>query len=551
MPISASSRPRRYRNPSGHPSRRSTNRHVSTSEPAKLPFSAKFQARALRLCIDNPEWLSRLKSEYFDHPLHGRVFRILKAMPQPVSVKTLAVACADALGTSATKTVFKRLINPLDDAERAHLLSKLPGFLTFQTVGESLSNAAKMYQQQDVEGLVRLVEKIKVPLPGDVEPQDLVSIKKLLAEPDESVKWLVENCLPTGGLSMLAGKPKVGKGTLARCLAVAVARGQQWLGRQTVRGPVIYVAGIEEKRYEVRDHFRRLGASNEPVYIRFHSAPSDPLTWLRQQIDRIRPVLVIIDALFRFIRLPEGAGKDYDAVTAALEPLLALARKTGVHILTIHHMGKGERSDPFDAILGSTAILGTVDTAMAYRRYDRYRTLQSRQRYGEDLDEITLPFNPKTGMVSDGPRRTEADAAEAGRHILDALARAGRPVTEDYLETVIEGRTQVWKKALRRLCESGEIERTDRQGKPNAKGGKGNPFHYVLAAGAKGSQVPTTPSQPGNLKGQRKETSERTRYLGSQKHRLPGSSGSQPRFSSSSRNRKRRLRLLSRNVATR
>src|SRR2546425_6877486 len=193
-------------------------------------------------------------------------------------------------------------------------------------------------------------------------------------------------------------------------------------------------------------------------------------------------------------------------------------------------MGKGERSDPFDAILGSTAILGTVDTALAYRRYEKYRTLQSRQRYGPDLDEITLPLDPKTGMVSEGPLRTEADAAQAGQHILDALAKAGRPVTEDDLETVIEGRTQVWKKALRRLCESGHIERTDRHGKPNAKGGKGNPFHYAIAAPAGRSQVPTTPSQPGNLQRETLKTSDRIskKDSGSQNSRGPGSQG--PRF---------------------
>jgi Mrp family chromosome partitioning ATPase len=65
---------------------------------------------------------------------------------------------------------------------------------------------------------------------------DLVHISELLGEPDEPENWLVDGLLPTGGLSVLVGKPKAGKSTLARALAVAVARGEPWLGRATFPG---------------------------------------------------------------------------------------------------------------------------------------------------------------------------------------------------------------------------------------------------------------------------------------------------------------------------
>jgi len=32
-------------------------------------------------------------------------------------------------------------------------------------------------------------------------------------------------------------------------------------------------------------------------------------------------------------------------MTAALTPLLELARETGAHVLAVHHLGKGERED--------------------------------------------------------------------------------------------------------------------------------------------------------------------------------------------------------------
>jgi hypothetical protein len=83
----------------------------------------------------------------------------------------------------------------------------------------------------------------------------------------------------------------------------------------------------------------------------------------------------------------------YAEVTAALEPLLALARQTGTHVWVTHHNVKGDRLDPNDAILGSTAIFGNVDTAIVLKKTDRYRTIQSTQRYGTDWQEAVLVFN--------------------------------------------------------------------------------------------------------------------------------------------------------------
>src|SRR5262245_33223549 len=75
----------------------------------------------------------------------------------------------------------------------------------------------------------------------------LVALGELLAEPVEEQAWVVADRLPVGGLGLLCGKPKAGKSTLTRCLALAVARGEPWLGSVTTVGPVIYLA-LEEKR---------------------------------------------------------------------------------------------------------------------------------------------------------------------------------------------------------------------------------------------------------------------------------------------------------------
>jgi hypothetical protein len=117
------------------------------------------------------------------------------------------------------------------------------------------------------------------------------------------------------------------------------------------------------------------------------------------------------------------------------------------------------------------------------KRSERYRTLSSIQRYGTDLEEITVTLDPVTSDVTAGPPRAEAELAEASRLILEFLSKAKDPVTEAELDGVIECRRQVWKKALRELVGTGKVIRTGR-------GGKGEPFRYSGSLSYSGTTEP-------------------------------------------------------------
>ena len=141
---------------------------------------------------------------------------------------------------------------------------------------------------------------------GKVTPQSgfrLTSLHDLMLEPEEHISWLLADKLPAGGLSVLSAKPKVGKSTFARCLALAVATGEPFLDCATAQGPVIYLA-LEEKRSEVRRHFADLGATGEEeIYVHAASAPQEAVLELCQVTRQKLPVLVVIDPLFKFVRI--------------------------------------------------------------------------------------------------------------------------------------------------------------------------------------------------------------------------------------------------------
>lgn len=173
-----------------------------------------------------------------------------------------------------------------------------------------------------------------------------ISLKDLFNTPDVKVDWLVDGLLPIGGLSLLVAKPKAGKSTLARNLALAVAQGRDFLGKPTQQGLVIYLA-LEEKQSEVKRHFVDMGASGEePVLIFASRVPAHAFQRVRTEAEQRHPALIIVDPLFYLARIRDG--NDYAEVSSALAPFLSLARETGAHVLCVHHAGKMERESLLD-----------------------------------------------------------------------------------------------------------------------------------------------------------------------------------------------------------
>ncbi|MDO8589971.1 MAG: AAA family ATPase [bacterium] len=283
------------------------------------------------------------------------------------------------------------------------------------------------------------------------------SLGTLLNEPDEETSWIVDGLLPTSGFSMIVAKPKVGKSTLARQLALYVAQGEIFLGRQTTKGAVLYVS-LEEKRSEVKNHFKLLGATgSEDLYTYIGSVPQEASRWLEKEIVARKPVLVIIDTLFRFVSIRNG--NDYAEVTAALSPLLTLAREHGAHVMVVHHAGKGDRSGG-DSVLGSTAIFGSVDTAIILKRTEGKRTIETQQRYGTDTESTVLLFDETTQTTSLGGTKEDDDIQRVADEILTFLSEQEESSIEKAIENEVEGRTGLKRKALRDLVTKGSVQRT-------------------------------------------------------------------------------------------
>ena len=293
----------------------------------------------------------------------------------------------------------------------------------------------------------------------------------ILAYTPPAIQWQWEGRLPVGGLCLLASKPKIGKTQLLVGLALATSRGNNFLGWRTKSGPVLYLAFEGHKR-DVTDRLKNMGLrSDDEVHLRVGPPPvlddRDKTIfddWLEPLIDEIKPVLVIIDTLFRMLPGVVDAN-DYSIVNRALAPLEYLARRTEVTFLVSHHSNKStdNSDDPGAGILGSTAILGGIDTALLMRRrkgaegVSPGRELLSIQREGESLEPIVVSLD-ESGWPTNGGRAEDFAIEAAKQRIWEVLSEADAgELGAGALQELVGGKRDVYGSARRSMLDSGEM----------------------------------------------------------------------------------------------
>ena len=322
-------------------------------------------------------------------------------------------------------------------------------------------------------------ESSAISKPRELELEDL---GELLKKPHVEVDWLVAGRLVAGSVSMFASKPKVGKSTTVRCLALCVARGEPFLGWKVKQGDVIYL-NLEERNEDVVGAFRALGAvPGDPIQI----TDKGDVAALTATLRRHRPALLVVDPLFRLIAVKDE--KAYAEVYARMGPLIDVARETGTHITCLHHSPKQAREDAIDSPLGSTALGGAVNTLFELRRSPEtgIRTIRSTQRVGEDLQEMVLRFDADTCLMRLDGTRQQVEVDKLKQMIWAALNDV--EMTEAQLFAAVEhGKTGPKRLALRSLLRDGTVERS-------GTGKKGNPYLYRKAC----SHVPGPDENNGN-----------------------------------------------------
>jgi len=259
------------------------------------------------------------------------------------------------------------------------------------------------------------------------------------------IRWIVPDLLPEG-LTILAGKPKMGKSWLALALALAVASGTAVLGQGPLeRGPVLYLALEDHERRLQRRLAQLLDDAPAPrlhelltACPRLHEGGVAVLEkWL---LRRAGARLLIVDTLAK-VRTPTPPRTGiYEADYEALRDLKRLADAHAVALLLIHHLRKQPATDVFDQVSGSTGLTGAADSVLVLQR-ERGSSAAILHVSGRDVDErqVRLTFDrerarwlaaPHTALhPPDGPTQRTRRGGRRGPGPLTGatgdLARAG------------------------------------------------------------------------------------------------------------------------------
>jgi hypothetical protein len=306
--------------------------------------------------------------------------------------------------------------------------------------------------------------------------ENMISARDLCTMRFPPLKFIVPQVIPEG-LTILAGRPKIGKSWLTLLVGIALANGVAALGldyrlTMPLRGSVLYL-GLEDGRRRLQRRITKLlGALPEnwpqQLYLKTEWRRFDQggLDDIRAWHDDAKgkgeiPILVIVDTLATVRALGNSKASPYQNDHDALAGLQKLAEELGIAVVVNHHDRKMDADDVFDTVSGTLGLTGAVDTILVLTRKAQGTTLHIRGRDIEDETALAMQFN--NGRWSVLGAASEVQRSDQRGRIIKALTDApdGLSVAEIVAAADLRSRN-VAGFLLFKLAEAGDIERIKR-----------------------------------------------------------------------------------------
>jgi RecA-family ATPase len=275
------------------------------------------------------------------------------------------------------------------------------------------------------------------------------------------ISYVIPGVLPEG-LSIFAGRPKIGKSWLAGDVCIAVAAGRICLGdRKPIQGNVLYAA-LEDNPRRLQRRFGKLVRTFSETWpeqltlaTSWRRLDKGGVNDIRQWIeDAPEPRLIVLDTLagVRPIKTTNGYTEDYETLAA----LHRLANEKGVAILVLHHTRKMEADDPLDTVSGTLGLAGCADTVLVLNRSSQGTTLYVR---GRDIEEAehAVSFDRNTCRWTILGNASDVQRSDQRGRILEALLEAGDPLSPDEIARAAGMKRNNVDRLLGKMVADGEI----------------------------------------------------------------------------------------------
>jgi hypothetical protein len=320
----------------------------------------------------------------------------------------------------------------------ARLAKRLPGAGILDTQGLPDGFDAADLERLDTDPQDWLTSRLPQHHRGAPDADFGCTLAALEQEEFSPIKWVVPEFIPEG-LTVFAGRPKIGKSWLILNVALGVARGTEALGKFIERGDVLY-CGLEDGRRRMRSRVAKIlgpAIKGWPANFTFRHR-LDPLDaggletieeWLTANPNHR---LVVIDTLGRVRGMKNVREEQYQYDYRLIGGLQELATRYGVAIVIVHHVRKSDAEDVLDTVSGTTGIAGAADTVVVLGRTAQGVRLYLRGRDVEEQDKL-VEFDPETAIWSVTSDYDEAvpDSPTQGmrRTVFDLLDASPMPLT--------------------------------------------------------------------------------------------------------------------------
>jgi AAA domain-containing protein len=312
--------------------------------------------------------------------------------------------------------------------------------------------------------------------------EGIITARDLCSKKFPELKFLVPGII-SEGLTIAAGRPKIGKSWLLYSLGIAVANGVEALGinygvAKPLKGNVLYLALEDGQRRLQRRMTKLIGINPEnwpkelelkTEWRRLDQGGLDDIrAWEKLVKDRGgNPTLIMIDTLAKVQAPGSPKASPYQNDHDALAALQKLSDELGLFIILSHHDRKMDADDVFDTVSGTLGLTGAVDTILILTKKRDVRTLHVRGRDIEEDTSLEMKFGKEdcrwsvVGTLADQQAARVSSERTAILNVLAGADSEGLAVTEIMAATGSRNRnaTDI---LLFKMREAGEIIRVKR-----------------------------------------------------------------------------------------
>lgn len=245
------------------------------------------------------------------------------------------------------------------------------------------------------------------PAAGDSLP--FATLAQAVADIPQEPSWLWSGYVAPRMITLLAGRPKIGKSTLVFSLLAAMQRGQDFLGQATRPAGALVLS--EEREDSLSEKVRpdlRASVHVLPLYKAAGYAWPEVVRQAVAYCGEHNLSVLVIDTLAAWAHWKADDEYARSAVAEALRPLKEIAVPAGLAVLILHHQRRSA-ADPEVGLRGSRIIGGAADILLEHERgsgAEGSSVLKAQSRFATTPRAVTFAMTDAKAASDGHPEAT-------------------------------------------------------------------------------------------------------------------------------------------------